>query len=166
MCNCGRPNGGFIPTYVDFRGFTGCNSTNRVLLGEYNMGVYDLANLNQYRLNPGDYLCGCSGYGYDYMPVQYLGRSGSINTNGVNTAWSRKGSATVTPYGSTITNNTRSGSKNYNLGVLGSYASGGGNKAWSILGGILNYAKSGGNKSVDASGLVNILGRSIVDTWF
>ena len=108
--------------------------------------------------------CGCNnffGYNYGY-PL--LG-SGSTNGNGTATAWSRKGYANANQYGSTIINNNpRKGSKNYNLGAFGSYASGGGNKAWNILGGLLSYASSGGNKSVDASNLANTVLGSLVET--
>ena len=106
--------------------------------------------------------CGCNG-GYEYTyPVFYHGGAGSVNGGGTATAWSRKGYANSSALGSVIATNGRHGSKNYNLGALGSYARSGGTKAWSILGGQLSYAKSGGNKSVDASGLINTFLGSLI----
>ena len=129
----------YIDIYPKHNGSCGCNDDYSSFFDNYNCG-------------------------YNY-PVFYYGGAGTTNGNGTATAWSRKGFASSTPAGSTIINNTRDGSKNYNLGIAGSYASGGGNKAWNVLGGLLSYAKSGGNKSVDASGLVNNIISTIIG-WF
>ena len=84
--------------------------------------------------------------------------SGSTATNGATSSWSYKGAATASPYGTSVVSNCPGGkSKSINLGGLGSYSSGSGGRALSILGGLYSETRSGGNTARDFSGVVSLL---------
>ena len=154
--------------------YGGSNYTTNFFMPSYSC----LGNSNGplFNLNFGGYDCsygGCSSgsvfgnvtgtglYGYNmgygimggYMPWG----SGSYSDGMVNTSYSYKGSATATPMGTSVVSTNPFGkSHSYNLGALGSYSSGDGGRALSILGGLYTQTRSGGNTNRDFSGIIDL----------
>ena len=92
-----------------------------------------------------------------------FGPSGSVNGNGTSTSWGPNGMAMASGNGAYLFSNANK-SNNINLGLLGNYAKdSNGNKAWSVLNGLVSSSKFNGNKSTDYSNLVNIGLASLFD---
>lgn len=130
---------------------------------------------NLFTLNFGGSACNYSGYGNyggnycgtGYMPMMMSGyapmmmggfmpfASGSYSNGFSNTAYSDRGFATTNPFGSSVVSYGGGKSHAYNLGALGSYASGDGGRAMNILG-LYSETRSHGNTNRDFSGLINL----------
>ena len=101
-------------------------------------------------------MAGLLGGGYNLMGGFLPFGSGSYSDGFTNTAYSDRGYATTNPFGSSVVSYGGGKSHAYNLGALGSYASGSGGRALNILGGLYSETRSNGNTNRDFSGLVNL----------